>query len=30
MNRKALLFFALGWLLAVVVAPRDVLSKVRG
>jgi hypothetical protein len=30
MNRKAILFFVLGWLLAVVVAPRDLLSKLRG
>ena len=30
MNRKAILFFLLGWLLAVVVAPRDLLSKLRG
>jgi hypothetical protein len=30
MNRKALLFFVLGWLLAVVIAPRDLFAKVRG
>jgi len=30
MNRKAILFFLLGWLLAVVIAPRDLLSKLRG
>lgn len=30
MNRKTILFFVLGWLLAVVIAPRDLLGKLRG
>ncbi len=30
MNKKAILFFVLGWLLAVVIAPRDLLARVRG
>lgn len=30
MGRKGMMFLALGWLLAVVVAPRDLLSKLRG
>lgn len=30
MNKKALLFFVLGWLLAVVIGPRDLLAKFRG
>ena len=30
MNRKLWMGVALGWLLAVVVAPRDLLAKMRG
>lgn len=30
MNKKTVLFFVLGWLLAVVIAPRDLLARFRG
>jgi hypothetical protein len=30
MNKKVILFFLAGWLLALVVQPRDLLAKFRG
>jgi len=30
MNKKVVLFFVAGWLLAVVLPPRELLAKVRG
>lgn len=30
MNKKVVLGFVMGWLLAVVIAPRDLLARFRG